>query len=142
RTLHPHPLGWQAGLPHQHPQPLLCPGCERSLLPGPKRHEGDPESQGQDGLQESEEALSSKSKRFLPSPAMVVALLALILALTGTAFAALGKNSVGTRQLKSKSVTTGKIATNAVNASKVADHSLTGQDINIGALGTVPKATQ
>jgi len=72
---------------------------------------------------------------------MVVAIIALVLALTGTAFAALGKNSVGTRQLKSKSITTGKIANNAVNAAKVADHSLTGQDINIGALGTVPKAT-
>ena len=76
-----------------------------------------------------------------PSPAMVVAIIALVLALTGTAFAALGKNSVGTRQLKSKSITTGKIANNAVNAAKVADHSLTGQDINIAALGTVPHAT-
>jgi hypothetical protein len=81
------------------------------------------------------------SKRRGPSPAMIVAIIALVLALTGTAFAALGKNSVGTRQLKSKSVTTGKIANNAVNAAKVADHSLTGAEINIGALGTVPKAT-
>ncbi len=72
---------------------------------------------------------------------MVVAIIALILATTGTALAALAKNSVGTRQLKSKSVTTGKIAPNAVNASKVADHSLTGQDINVGALGVVPKAS-
>jgi hypothetical protein len=72
---------------------------------------------------------------------MVVAMIALVLALTGTAFAALGKNSVGTRQLKSKSVTTGKIANNAVNGAKVANGSLTGQDINIAALGTVPKAT-
>lgn len=81
------------------------------------------------------------AKRRGPSPAMVVAIVALVLALTGTAFAALGKNSVGTRQLKGKSVTTGKIANNAVNAAKVADHSLTGADINIGALGTVPRAT-
>jgi len=72
---------------------------------------------------------------------MIVAIIALVLALTGTAFAALGKNSVGTRQLKSKAVTTGKIANNAVNAAKVADRSLTGADINIAALGTVPKAT-
>jgi hypothetical protein len=83
----------------------------------------------------------SPKRRRAPSPAMVVAIIALILALTGTAFAALGKNSVGTRQLKSKAVTTGKIANNAVNAAKVADHSLTGAEINIGALGTVPKAT-
>jgi hypothetical protein len=72
---------------------------------------------------------------------MVVAIIALIFALTGSAFAALAKNSVGTRQLKGKAVTTGKIANNAVNAAKVADHSLTGADINIGALGVVPKAT-
>jgi hypothetical protein len=77
-----------------------------------------------------------------PSPAMVVAVIALIAALSGTAFAAhqLRKNSVGTRQLKQKAVTTGKLANNAVNARKVADHSLTGADINLGALGTVPAA--
>ncbi len=76
-----------------------------------------------------------------PSPAMVVAVLALVCALTGTAYAALGKNSVGTRQLKSKAVTTGKIANNAVNGAKVAKNSLTGEDINIAALGVVPQAT-
>jgi hypothetical protein len=76
-----------------------------------------------------------------PSPAMVVAVIALIVALTGTAYAALGKNSVGSRQLKAKSVTTGKIANNAVTGAKVANGSLTGADINIGALGTVPSAT-
>ncbi|HEX7059285.1 MAG TPA: hypothetical protein VF176_05480, partial [Solirubrobacterales bacterium] len=87
--------------------------------------------------------MQGESKRRIgyPSPAMVVAIIALIAALTGTAFAALGKNSVGTRQLKSKAVTTGKLANNAVNAKKVADGSLTGKDINLGALGTVPSAT-
>jgi len=72
---------------------------------------------------------------------MVVALLALICALSGTAYAALGKSSVGPRQLKAQAVTTGKIANNAVNGAKVANGSLTGEDINIGALGTVPNAT-
>jgi hypothetical protein len=77
-----------------------------------------------------------------PSPAMVVAVIALILALTGTAFAAgLGKNTVGTKQLKNKSVTSGKIANNAVTGAKVASNSLTGADINVAALGTVPSAT-
>lgn len=75
-----------------------------------------------------------------PSPAMVVAVIALIFALTGSAWAALGKNSVGSRQLKAKSVTTGKVANNAITAAKVADGSLTGADINIAALGTVPSA--
>jgi hypothetical protein len=75
-----------------------------------------------------------------PSPAMVVAVIALIAALSGTAFAALGKNSVGSRQLKKKSVTTGKIANNAVNGAKVANGSLSGADINLAALGKVPSA--
>ena len=75
-----------------------------------------------------------------PSPAMVVAVLALICALGGTAYATsqLPKNSVGSRQLKKRSVTTGKIANNAVNSAKVANGSLTGSDINLNALGTVP----
>jgi hypothetical protein len=76
-----------------------------------------------------------------PSPAMIVALIALVAALSGTAYAALGKNSVGTRQLKAKAVTSGKIANNAVTSVKVAKNSLTGADINIGALGTVPSAS-
>jgi hypothetical protein len=75
-----------------------------------------------------------------PSPAMIVALIALVAALSGTAYAALGKNSVGTRQLKAKAVTSGKIANNAVTSAKVAKNSLTGADINVGALGTVPNA--
>ena len=75
-----------------------------------------------------------------PSPAMIVAIIALTVALTGTAYAALGKNSVGSTQLKAKAVTTGKLANNAVNAAKVANGSLTGQDINVKALGTVPSA--
>ena len=53
----------------------------------------------------------------------------------------LGKNSVGSRQLKSKAVKTGKIANNAVNGRKVANNSLTGADINLGQLGTVPSAS-
>src|SRR4051794_25717495 len=75
-----------------------------------------------------------------PSPAMIVAVIALIAALTGSAYAALGKNTVGSRQLKKKAVTTGKIANNAVNGAKVANGSLTGTDINIKALGKVPSA--
>jgi hypothetical protein len=72
---------------------------------------------------------------------MIVALIALFAALSGSAYAALGKNSVGSRQLKSKAVTTGKIANNAITSVKVAKGSLTGEDINVGALGMVPNAT-
>jgi hypothetical protein len=76
-----------------------------------------------------------------PSPAMVVAVVALVAALSGSAYAALGKNTVGTKQLKSKAVTSGKIANNAVTSAKVAPNSLTGSDINLTALGAVPNAT-
>jgi hypothetical protein len=83
-------------------------------------------------------------KRGMPSPALIVAVIALIVALGGSAYAAkkqIARNSVGAKQLKAKSVTTGKIANNAVTGAKVADGSLTGQDINLNALGTVPSAT-
>jgi hypothetical protein len=79
-----------------------------------------------------------------PSPALIVAIIALIASLTGTSFAAvqkLGKNSVGAKQLKSKSVTTGKIASNAVTGAKVASNTLTSADINLSQLGTVPSAS-
>jgi hypothetical protein len=61
---------------------------------------------------------------------------------TAIASGELGKNSVGSRQLKASAVTSGKIASNAVSGAKVATHSLTGSDINVGALGTVPLATK
>lgn len=69
-----------------------------------------------------------------PSPALVVAVLALIVAMAGTGYAAfkLPKNSVGAPQLKK----------NAVNGAKVAKGSLTGQDIDLAKLGTVPAAVE
>jgi hypothetical protein len=85
----------------------------------------------------------SRKRAKMPSPAMVVGIIALIVALTGTAFAGgfkLGKNSVGSRQLKAKAVTAQKIANNAVNGTKVANGSVTGDDIDLGKLGTVPNA--
>ena len=79
-----------------------------------------------------------------PSPAMVVALIALGAVLGPSAMAAvshLAKNSVGSRQIKAQAVTSGKIANNAVTGAKVASHTLTGSDIKIAELGTVPTAT-
>lgn len=84
----------------------------------------------------------SRKRALMPSPAVVVAVIALIVALGGTALASgLGKNSVGTKQLKAKAVTGPKIANNAVNGTKVANGSLTGSDINLSQLGTVPNAS-
>jgi hypothetical protein len=88
-----------------------------------------------------------------PSPSMVVAFIALLVAMAGTGYAAtaLPQNSVGSKQLKKNAVVTAKIKKGAVNGSKVKNGSLTGSDIKNGSLtgsdiklsslGTVPSAT-
>ncbi len=63
-----------------------------------------------------------KSERFRgPSPAMTVAVIALIVALGGTSYAAfmVPKNSVGTRQLKNDAVTAKKIRNGSVTGAKL-----------------------
>jgi hypothetical protein len=63
-----------------------------------------------------------KKHRFVPSPALVVALVALFVALGGTSYAAitaLPANSVGTTQLKSNAVTGPKIKDGAITAAKI-----------------------
>ncbi len=89
--------------------------------------------------------MSSKDKRGripVPSPAMAVALTALVVALSGSAYAALQvpPNSVGARQLKAKAVTGGKIANGAVSGGKIAEETITGANIKLSELGTVPQA--
>src|SRR4029078_4335690 len=62
-----------------------------------------------------------------PSPAMVVACLALLVALGGTGMAAatqLGRNSVGTLQLKDAAVSNPNTTNNPANSAKVAHRSL------------------
>jgi hypothetical protein len=56
-----------------------------------------------------------------PTPALIIAVVALVVALAGTSYAALSlpKNSVGTRQLKNGAVTANKIKGGAVSASKL-----------------------
>jgi hypothetical protein len=71
---------------------------------------------------------------------MIVAIIALVCALTGTAWAALGKNSVGSKQLKKNAVITSKIKKEAVTGGKVKKDTLTGTQINEEKLGTVPSA--
>ncbi len=62
-----------------------------------------------------------------PSPALIVAFVALIVALGGTSYAAftLPANSVGTKQLKNKAVTTKKIKNGTVTAAKINTSGLT-----------------
>jgi hypothetical protein len=68
-----------------------------------------------------------------PSPALVISIVALIVALGGTSYAALRlpANSVGTNQLKNNAVTTPKIKNGVVTGSK----------IKLSTLGTVPSAS-
>ena len=77
-----------------------------------------------------------------PSPAMVVAFIALGLALGGTSYAVVkpGKNTVGSRQLRNNAVSAAKLKAGAVDSTKVRDDSLTGQDINEATLVAVPNA--
>lgn len=65
-------------------------------------------------------------KTHRPSPAMVVACVALAVALGGTSYAAtsLPRNSVGTPQLKRNAVTSVKLHKNSVTSVKVKNHSL------------------
>jgi hypothetical protein len=62
-----------------------------------------------------------------PSPALVIAVIALFAALGGTAYAgfAVPKNSVGSPQLKKNAVTTKKIKNGAVTAAKINSAGLT-----------------
>jgi hypothetical protein len=93
-------------------------------------------------------------RRFLanrrPTPAMALAFIALLAALSGTAVALPGKNSVDSGDIKNKQVKGKDLANNAVAAKKVKngsltgadikDDSLTGSDVNESTLGQVPSA--
>src|SRR5690349_284086 len=84
------------------------------------------------------------------SPSLVISLLALFVALGGTAWAVSGgrvganqikANAVTTKKLKKGAVTTDKLAAGAVTGEKIANGTITGAKIVTGTLGTVPNAT-
>ena len=80
-----------------------------------------------------------------PSPAMVVACLALLVALGGTSVAAVEqvrRNSVGTAQLQFGAVTGPKIRNNAVTSAKVRNRSLLRADFAPGQLPAGPTGPQ
>jgi hypothetical protein len=110
--------------------------------------------------------MNSNGRRLRPSPALVVAFVALFVALVGTAFSGgskvPGKNgvkssdiapmnvktgdlkdgAVTSAKLAADSVTDAKLAANAVTGGKVANNSLTGADIDYGShivTGTNPE---
>ncbi len=78
--------------------------------------------------------------RHRPSPAMVVACLALLVALGGTSVAAvqaLAPNSVGTTQLRAGAVTTAKLKTRNVTGSKLSLNAVTGATVANRSLSAV-----
>jgi hypothetical protein len=76
------------------------------------------------------------------SPALIVACMALLVALTGTSYATVlnvPKNSVGTSQLQRNAVRAAKIAPSAVRAGHVLNGSLLAEDFKPGQLPTGAK---
>lgn len=66
----------------------------------------------------------SRVKFTMPTPAMIVACVALIVAMAGSAYAALGKNSVDSKQIAPQAVASSEIAGKAVKGADIADGSV------------------
>jgi hypothetical protein len=81
----------------------------------------------------SNKTMAPKTK-FRPSPALVIACLALFAALSGTALAA--KASIGSNQIVNGSVRTVDLRDSAVNSAKVADTSITANDLGTDSVGS------
>jgi hypothetical protein len=81
--------------------------------------------------------MTSKTRSFRPSPALVIALVALFAALSGSAIAAgIAKNSVRSAQIVDGTVRTIDLHDSAVNSTKVADQSLTANDLGPDSVGS------
>ncbi|HET9676461.1 MAG TPA: hypothetical protein VFP21_03030 [Solirubrobacterales bacterium] len=81
--------------------------------------------------------MTSKTRSFRPSPALVISCLALFLALTGSALAVgLAKNSVRSAQIVDGSVRTVDLRDNAVNAQKIAPDSVGSEEIAENAVAS------
>jgi len=77
-----------------------------------------------------------------PSPALIISMIALAVALGGTAWAAIRANSVGSLQVKNNSLKSSDLKDHrAVKDADVARNSLRGGAINESSLGAVPEAT-
>ncbi|HWN72512.1 MAG TPA: hypothetical protein VNN15_01750 [Solirubrobacterales bacterium] len=72
-----------------------------------------------------------------PSPSLLISILALFVALGGTAWAA---HKIGSKEIKAGAVNGAKIKNGAVTGAKIAPNSVTGKQINESSLGTVPSA--
>jgi len=75
--------------------------------------------------------MGSGKRRFVPSPAIVLAMVALIVAMAGSAVALKGTNSVKSNDIKNGAVKTSKIAKDAVTGAKVANGAITAPDLDV-----------
>ena len=91
-----------------------------------------------------------RALRYRPSPAMVIALIALFASMGGVSYGLAGRNTVfsndivngqvKTRDIKNNDVRARDIRTGAVRSSDVRNDALTGNDVKESTLGTVPSA--
>jgi hypothetical protein len=79
--------------------------------------------------------MRNKLKR--PSPAMVVAVLALFVALGGSSYAAL---KIGSKQIRNNSVRTGDLRNNDIRSRDIRNNTILGRDVSESSLGKVPNA--
>ncbi len=77
-----------------------------------------------------------RRRRWLPSPSMAVAVIAMVLALGGTATALSGKFSVKRNDIAPKAVSTDKLAGKAVTARKLGNNSVSSGKIRDGSIGS------
>lgn len=74
--------------------------------------------------------MTSKTRSFRPSPAMIIACVALFAALSGSALAVgIGKNTVRSPQIVDGTVRTVDVRDNAVSAAKIAPDAVTGEEL-------------
>lgn len=76
------------------------------------------------------------------SPAMAVAFIALLAALSGTAIALPGKNKVDKNDVRKNAIGAKQIRAGTVASSEAKNNALRGTDINESTLGQVPSASQ
>src|SRR5215210_2454850 len=74
------------------------------------------------------------------SPGVVLGVVAILIALSGTSIALPGKNSVDSGDIKKNAVRTADVKNQNLRGIDVAGNTLTGSDINESTLGTVPSA--
>jgi hypothetical protein len=78
--------------------------------------------------------MTTKTRKFRPSPALVIACLALFAALSGSAMAA--KFAVRSAQIVDGTVRTVDLRDNAVSSPKIADATVTANDLGTDSVGT------